>query len=449
MNMNRRKFIKTTAVAGAGAFTVPYILPSGRLFAASGEQLAPHVVYVLFAGGVRQQESVLQRYLADSQGLPWEGNILYNMLNGDAPTNKIVYGTDQGNGAAGGTPIPRILSQTLQSQGTLFREVSSQSNGHYGGLNNLLQGSQVTTQGLKQKPVNPTIFEYLRRHGGYAATDTWFVGNGIANSIPLLNFSNHPDYGASYGANFFAPSITFGAPGFEHLADAKVYHPENELNPMYRMKYFLDQSFSSVGTAGDSIGNTEDEKQRIKAFMKQTYERVTQNLIPHPPVTDSNDALTVGYACEVIREFKPALTVVNLSNIDGCHTDFTGYLRALHRADHALGHLWNFIQTQIPEMASNTILIASPECGRNLQHNPIKDSNDWYAYDHSDDNSSRVFTIMAGPNVPAGLSIGSESNPVGITSDNVLTVAEILGVKNEVQAAGLVQPESMSLFDRI
>lgn len=449
MSINRRKFIKTAGIVGAGAFAAPYILPSGRLFAASGRQLAQHVVYVLFAGGVRQQESVLQRYLSDSQGLPWGGNIMYNMLNGAAPTNKIVYGTDQGNGASGGTPIPQILSQTLQSQGTLFKEVSSQSNGHYGGLNNLLQGSSVTTQSLKKKPINPTIFEYLRRHGGLSATDTWLIGNGIANSIPLLNYSNHPDYGAKYGANFFAPSVTFGNLGFEHLSDARVYHPENELDPIYQMKYFLDQSFSGVGRGADALGNTEEEKFRIKAFMKQTYERVIQNQIPFPPVTDSNDAFSVGFACEVMREFKPAITVINLQDVDGCHADFTSYLRSLHRADHAVGHLWNYIQTMVPEMAGNTIMIASPECGRNLNHNPIKDVNDWYAYDHSDDNASRVFTLMAGPNVPSNLVLGSESNPIGLTSDNVLTIAEILGIKQEVQSAGYVQSESMSLFDRI
>lgn len=447
--MNRRRFIRAAGLTTAGAFAAPYILPSGRLFASSGQPLAGHVVYVLFAGGVRQQESVLQRYLDDSQGLPWEGNIMYNMLNGDAPQNKIVYGTDQGGGAEGGTPIPRILNQTLQTQGLLFKEVSSQSNGHYGGLNNLLQGSTVTTQGLKQKPVNPTIFEYLRRHGGYKATDAWFVGNGIGNSIPLLNYSNHPDYGSKYGANFFAPSVTFGNLGFEHLSNAKVYHPENELDPMYQMKYFLDQSFSSVGQGGDSLGNTEEEKQRIKQFMRDTYERVTQGLIAFPPVTDNSDSLNIGFACEVMREFQPAITVVNLSDVDGCHSDFTGYLRALHRADHAVGHLWNYIQTQIPGMANDTVIIASPECGRNLQHNPIKDVNDWYAYDHSDFNSSRVFTLMAGPSVPSNLVLGSENNSIGFTSDNVPTIAEILGVKDEVMNAGFLQPEARSLFERI
>ena len=56
-------------------------------------------------------------------------------------------------------------------------------------------------------------------------------------------------------------------------------------------------------------------------------------------------------------------------NLEGCgfacHSNFSTYLGALHRADHAVGHLWNHIQS-IPEMAGNTTLILTPECGRNL-----------------------------------------------------------------------------------
>ena len=147
--------------------------------------------------------------------------------------------------------------------------------------------------------------------------------------------------------------------------------------------------------------------------------------------------------------FKPTLTVVNLSNVDGCHSNFTGYIRNLHIADHAVGHLWNYIQT-IPEMAGNTVLIATPECGRNKNPNAIKDEeNDWAAFDHSDANARRVFTLMAGAGVDAGLEIGNEDNPVGITTDGVLTIADILGFKNEVLSAGLVSGSSRSLFERI
>ena len=160
-------------------------------------------------------------------------------------------------------------------------------------------------------------------------------------------------------------------------------------------------------------------------------------------------AITIGYTAEVLSYFKPALTVVNLANVDGCHSNFTGYLRNLHRADHAVGFLWDHIQS-IPEMAGNTVMIATPECGRNLLPNGIKDSeNDFAAYDHSDKNTNRVFTLMAGPNVQANQVIGSETNPVGLTADNVLTIGEILGFKNEIANGGYVEPDSRSLFDRM
>ena len=54
-------------------------------------------------------------------------------------------------------------------------------------------------------------------------------------------------------------------------------------------------------------------------------------------------------------------------------------------------------------MAGETVILVSPEHGRNLQPNPIQDENDWYAYDHSDANSLRTFSMMAGKGVPANL----------------------------------------------
>ena len=103
--MDRRRFIQRAGAAAAGSLVFPYILPTGRLFASSGGGgVAQHVVFVLFAGGVRQQESILQRYLADSQNDPNEGNVMYNMFDGAPPVEKIVYGT----GLGGISPIPSI-----------------------------------------------------------------------------------------------------------------------------------------------------------------------------------------------------------------------------------------------------------------------------------------------------------------------------------------------------
>lgn len=49
--------------------------------------------------------------------------------------------------------------------------------------------------------------------------------------------------------------------------------------------------------------------------------------------------------------------------------------------------------------------------------------------------------MMAGAGVPTNLVIGGEDNPVGIATDVVPTIAELLGIKNEVTSAGLIDAE--------
>ena len=96
--MKRREFIKKATLTAAGAFVAPYILPSGRLFAPSGSQIAPHVILVMYAGGIRNQETVDQMYLTQSQytwnpipALNVPGNIMPNMLAGAAPMDFVMY----------------------------------------------------------------------------------------------------------------------------------------------------------------------------------------------------------------------------------------------------------------------------------------------------------------------------------------------------------------------
>ncbi len=416
--------MKKGALTTAGALVAPYILPSGRLFAPSGSRSAEHVVLVMFAGGVRYQDSLGKGYLAQSQvGEPYEGNIMYNMLTGAAPTMKIVYGTGEG----GINPIPPILSTTLQEQGKLFTDVKALYAGHYGGLNSILQGIRADGQGLKQRPTNPTIFEYLRRHAGLAATDTWFVGNGIDGSVPLLNYSANPDYGIKYGANFLAPSITFNDTSFQHLGHGKIYHPENELSPMYKLKAFLDNTFAQYGGSAAALGNTEEEKQQIKEFMNLMYEKVQNGTINLPPVTDNGDAINVGFACELLEYFEPSFLCLNLNAVDVCHGNYTGYVSALHRADHAIGHLWNMIQSH-PTLAGNTNMICIPECGRNLEFNTILDQNDWASFDHSDENSLDIWALGVGPGFSPNTVV--DGTNAQLVTNAMFTVADIFGISN-------------------
>lgn len=454
--MKRRDFLKKATLAAAGSIVAPYILPSGRLFAGNNVQAAQHVVLVMFAGGVRHQEAALQGYLQLGQGIKYTslntsqnaGNIMPSLFNGPSPDpnfTPIVYGT----GTGGATPIAPVISgaTSIQSLGTTFKEVRCLTAGHYQGWTSILQGNSVASQGLKQKPIYPTIFEYVRREMGLPATKVWFVGNGIGASLPLLNYSEHPNYGAKYGANFFAPLVTFGAQGQAWFEDAKAYDPNTELTPMYAMKGFLDKNFANVGKPLPDLKNTEAEKYDIHNFMKQMFTKTHNNSVAAPPGASNGDARTVGYCAELMKYFKPTLTVVNMGAVDSCHQNYTGYLQALHQADHTVGWLWNYIQTQIPEMSGNTVMMVVPECGRDLNPNPIRDSNNYYSYDHSDANSLRTFASLVGPGTPAGLVKGDPNNPVGINANVVPSIADVLGIKNQVMNSGFMASGVQSFYD--
>lgn len=446
--MKRKEFIKKSGVLIGGGLLSPYILPSGRLFARTGDEKAAHVILVMFAGGVRQQESVLGRYLEDSQGVMGAaGNIMPNIFEGNSPEKKIVYGLDVPGEVKGTDPIPRLLSTPLSTQGLFFPEVKAQSAGHYVGLNTLITGSTATSQGLKVRPSSPTIFEYLRRHRGFTTTDCWFLGNSIGNSTPLLNSSIAADYGLQYGANLFTPPVTFGSSGKQVLSNSKPYS-QAELQPMYEMKAFLDAGFALEQSLQYSVKNADWERTKVKEFVRNTFLKQQLGQIASPPFASGPDAMTAAYAAEVLKEFKPRMLALNMSQVDGCHSNFTGYLRALHRADHIVGWLWDYIQNQIPEMAQNSIIIVAPETGRNLEPNPIVDENDWLAYDHSDLNALRVWSVMAGKNVPV-LTKGSQNQPEGRLTDIVPTIADIFGIQDEVRASGYLDPLSKSQFDRI
>jgi hypothetical protein len=446
--MKRKEFIKKSATVIGGGIIAPYILPTGRLFARTGVEKAKHVVLVMFAGGVRQQESVLGRYLEDSQEvLGAVGNIMPNIFSGDAPTKKVVYGRDIPGEVKGTDPIPRLLTSPLSDQGLFFREVRAQSAGHYVGLNSLITGSTGTSQGLKVRPKSPTIFEYLRRHRGFSASECWFLGNSIGNSTPLLNSSDVSGYGLEYGANAFIPPVTFGAWGKNVLSNGKPYS-QKDLEPMYEMKRFLDLGFTNEILQRTSIKNSDWESTKIKEFIRDTFIRQQLGQIASPPFASGSDATTAAYAAQVMKEFKPRITTLNLSEVDGCHSNFTGYLRALHRADHIVGWLWDYIQTQIPEMANETVIIVAPETGRNENPNPIVDENDWFAYDHSDANALRVWSVMAGKNIPKKI-IGSEGNAIGRLTDIVPTIADIFGVYDQVMMSGYIDPLAQSQFLRV
>jgi hypothetical protein len=426
--MKRRDFIKKATLTTAGAFMAPYILPSGRLFAPTGTRLANHVVFVLFGGGIRNQEAVKQEYLIN-QGTAVGGNVMNNMLMGSAPGSNVIYNQ--------WAPI----GSSLQSQGSLFPEMryTTGPTGHYNGHTVAMTGRYTETGlNLNINPEHPTIFEYYRKHNSpqNSALKAWWLSEGLG-PYPSLNYSRHQSYGAQYGANYIRPNSIFGGKGPDYLTDASVYQPD-DVTRIETMKSFFDVNFDKQASDIPGVINTRQDKEAIKNMIIDVLNNPTNLDLALPGGVNINeltgDLINISSAWKVMETFKPELTVVNTFNLDVCHSNFTGYIQNLHKADYGVGWLWDKIQSD-PVLANDTIMICMPEHGRNSQPNSILDANGLAAYDHtSDQNSRELFSLIVGPPgvVNQNQSFGTAGTPVGESVDIVPTIAHILGFESDI-----------------
>jgi hypothetical protein len=417
--MKRRFFITKAATATAGAMVLPYILPSGRLFAATGTRIVDHVVFCLFAGGVRNLES-MQKV---------DGNLMPNTLLGSESISSDIASAIPSLGTIG--------SQRLQEQGTLFREFrfAQGPTGHFSGHSTALTGVyNLVDINIRTRPQSPTIFEYYRKHTdpSTSALNAWWISNSLG-PYPALNFSSHPDYGALYGANFIQPASIINQTSYNVLGNPKAF-AASEREKVAQMRAFFDENFAGqVNLADAGVFNPESDAAQIDSFIQTAFAEANSGVYNNPWGTGfmTGDMMNMFAAEKIMQRFTPELMVVNMQDVDVCHGNFTQYAAALHVADYALAHLWQTIQST-PGMANNTILIAAPEHGRNLQPNTVVDQYGRYAIDHTSDATSReIFCLVVGP---TGKVVQNQNitQQMGESIDIVPTIAKILGFHDQV-----------------
>lgn len=412
--MKRRNFLKRSGLITAGAFSAPFILPSGRLFAKTMDRKVNHVVFCLFAGGIRNIESVHQE----------EGNLMPGILRG---TDSSIPGLD---------PMPASPWPThLQASGTLFPELryASGPTGHFNGHTVALTGAYTNTGlNLRANPQAPTVFEYYLKHNSPAVTakNAWWVSNALG-PYPALNYSVDPDYGPIYGANHIAPTSLLGSRQVFGRPKQFQFHEEEKI---VEMRDFLNRNFDkSASSEGKGNINTKSDTAEISSFLAelvQNLENGNYNMpLDLPPDVVNGDIYNMVFAEEIIRKFTPELLVVNMTDVDICHSNFSQYCNNLRKADYAVAHLWSTIQS-IPEMADDTVLILLPEHGRNFQSNSVMDIYGRAGLDHTGDETSReIFSLILGPSdvIRQDQVVGTASSPVGESIDLVPTIANLLG----------------------
>lgn len=408
-------------MATAGAMVMPYVVPGGSLFAPTGARKANHVVFCLFAGGVRNWESVHKN----------DGNLMPSMLNGNESISSDIVSS------MSSLPSPAI-SSPLQNFGTLYKEFrydqgpTGHFNGHYTAITGQYTNSSLS---LLERPSYPTVFELYRKHNSpsMSALNSWWITH-TNNLYPILNYSNYGGYGPTYGANQLSPNDFFSGRSVQNLINKGNFKAGNE-DLQDDIRKFLNGNFGAGLSTSTGLKNNTEDAEKIEAWIDSVLVDINNGSLNNPwniPSYMNGDMYNVYFAEEVLKEFQPELLVVNMFGVDVCHSDFTSYCDAMRRADWAVGHLWDTIQST-PGLANDTVLIVAPEIGRNGTPNTIIDANGRAALDHTngDPVSKEIFCMVAGP--PSVVNQGKViSQETGRSIDIVPTIANILGFDHEI-----------------
>lgn len=361
---SRREFLATAASAAAlPGLSLPKLsLP---------EQRTERVVLVAFAGGVRSKEVL------------------------ESPEN-----------------APNLAR--IRSAGVTLPNVRAQNVGHYGAALSIFTGN-VEVMGIREneRGLNPTLFEYLRKDVGLGSGDIWLSTASGAQGR-LFAHSDHPDYGAEFGANVLDGDGIFNVEFKRVLDSFGRPRPDTpaQRQVMARLSRAMDGSQLEHLTvaAPDS-----DEQRRVEKFILDELSGDNARLTG----PGAADAKAIRIGSNILRVFRPRVLGITLQSADIAHSSFNGYVEVIRRNDEELGKLWDAIQED-DELRDSTSIFVLPEFGRD------QDLNERNGLDHGDrsDHLRKVFLIAAGP---------------GIAVNKV--------VKKDVQTID-VCPTVLSLFDR-
>ncbi len=457
MALSRRNFLRG-GLAGLGAVAATKALsPLIRIKPARAAGNGKRVVIVGIGGGLRLRESLAMA----------EGATMPNLFG----TTPLV-----GGGGPAGAPriapeyaanapqlaLPPVRPTPLFLQGSLITNLRYADGppGHLQGHGCLLSGfyNQIENRADAHLPV-PTIFELHRRATSAPATDAWYISQ-VGGFYRALIASNHPSYGNKYAGIYLQPPGAMSAVASIIASGKRDLNltPQNPALPVIpsdpaedlaaaRLTGVLDGNSSAFAPSDPTVHLAAAENAQIQSHLAEIYADNTYEAFfpdsfgigfrrPNGEIDGTGDAITVYHAERVLTKFKPAVMAITLLDVDTCHADFNGYLRAQQLADALVNHLWNHIQS-IPELRDSTTMIVLPEHGRHLFFNGNNpDSLGRSGIDHGQgDNGDRdVWMLALGPDIkpnqvlaPTGISQPGRTSGRYETIDAIMTAMGLLG----------------------
>lgn len=387
---SRREFLHNAVAAALGLpFAAQLGTAAAPVAARQPARLAPppferktrHVVVVAFAGGVRSKDVI------------------------ETPAN-----------------APNL--SRIGKNGVVHAGLRCANVGHYGAALSIFTGN-VEQLGIRDdgRGLNPTVFEYLRKDAGFLASDLWITTSNGAQGR-LFAHSQHPDYGAAYGANvldgegifnveFQKVLDTFGRPRADGDQQAAVLDElQAALDP--------EQLRSLDGGKVD-----QQHVRRIERFILDELAGTTTRVTG----PGAGDAKAIRIGANILRTFRPRLLGITLQNADIAHGSYNSYVEVIRRNDQELGKLWDMVQ-QDEALRDTTSILVLPEFGRD------KDLNQRNGLDHGDgsDCLQKVFLVAAGPDFARGKTLKGD----GASFDVCPTVLSLCGQKPGRMVSGKV-----------
>jgi hypothetical protein len=367
--LSRRSLLQAGAAAAAGSLFFPAVVR------AEWKSIA-NVVIVRFGGGVRYQETFGDPLLAN---------------------------------------LPQMRS--LLKEGTLYQNVYNEGDtSHVGATTQLLTGRPCPPSRIdKTSPLDPTIFECLRKEKGRRIGPEKCVVVDHSTVDFHYNYSKDPQFGFDLGGYCFRPRlITY------HALNDVIANEQDQNNDVCKRARAL-QALIWVTEDYEHIEDPAQPPARFDEagtrFVKDTFAR------DKVPIVKSGDDLVWYFARSLMehRDFTPKVLVLNFAGPDVAHGgSFSAYVEKIRELDDLVGSVHNAVMKKVRGYAGSTLLIVTPDVGRSLQG---EGSGGFVNHRTGDEGCRHLWALFLGPGVPKNRQVTGKHSQYDIAA----TVGNILG----------------------
>ena len=287
---------------------------------------------------------------------------------------------------------------------------------HFNTISSILTGVwQHVDDWGKDRPANPTLFQYLQTQRKVGANETWLVTSNKALTAKI-----GVDANVILAKQLLIESVERIIMG---------HSPHHKL----QRDVLLDELTTIMQDDYERIGwSIPSESSILDPELKQVFLAALADFINGPNSPTSGDELTWFVGSEVLRRVSPAILVMNFSDVEVAHSGtYSLHLSGIRNNDALVWRLWNYLQT-LPAYRNNVTMVVMPEFGRD----PDGTTTNGFFNHRSDSSSNRLSWAMI---------LGGGVHKPGVVSREVRQIdfapslGALLGV-NCSQAAGHVLP---------